>query len=64
MQLFYTVRQGDSLYGIAKGWELPIDSLIAANNIAPPYATQIGQQLSVPPGVDVVRVIREILFIK
>ena len=56
MQLFYTVRQGDSLYGIAKRWELPIDSLIAANNIAPPYAIQIGQQLSVPPGVDVVRV--------
>ena len=57
MQIFYTVRQGDSLYGIAKRWELfqSIPS-IAANNIAPPYAIQIGQQLSVPPGVDVVRV--------
>ena len=56
MQLFYTVRQGDSLYGIAKRWEVPVHSLIAANNIAPPYNIQVGQQLSVPPGVDVIRV--------
>ena len=64
MQIFYTVRQGDSLYGIAKRWELfqSIPS-IAANNIAPPYAIQIGQQLSVPPGVDVVRVSQEIRYI-
>ncbi|WP_342431555.1 LysM peptidoglycan-binding domain-containing protein [Neobacillus sp. FSL H8-0543] len=56
MQLFYTVRSGDTLSQIAKRWELPVDSLIAANNIAPPYTIYIGQQLSVPPGVDVIRV--------
>lgn len=56
MQIFYTVRPGDNLYQIAKRWELPLDSLIAANNISPPYTIYEGQQLSVPPGVDVIRV--------
>ncbi|SEP60746.1 TolB protein [Virgibacillus subterraneus] len=56
MQLFYTVRPGDTLYQIAIRWGIPVDSLIAANNIQPPYTIFIGQQLSVPPGVDVIRV--------
>lgn len=56
MQIFYTVRPGDTLYQIARRWELPVESLIAANNLAPPYTIYVGQQLSVPPGVDVVRV--------
>lgn len=56
MQLFYTVRPGDTLYQIASRWKLPVDSLIAANNIREPYTIYIGQQLSVPPGVDMVRV--------
>ncbi|MGG6312800.1 LysM peptidoglycan-binding domain-containing protein [Paenibacillus macerans] len=56
MQLFYTVRAGDSIFMIARRWELPIQSLIAANNLTPPYTIYIGQQLSVPPGVDRVRV--------
>lgn len=56
MQIFYTVRPGDSLFQIARRWELPVESLIAANNLAPPFTIFIGQQLSVPPGVDVLRV--------
>jgi TolB protein len=56
MQLFYTVRPGDTLSQIARRWELPLDSLIAANNINPPYTIYVGQQLSVPPGVDRYRV--------
>ncbi|KKK40004.1 hypothetical protein WQ57_01670 [Mesobacillus campisalis] len=56
MQFFYTVRQGDTVSRIAKRWELPVDSLIAANNLAPPYTIYVGQQLSVPPGVDVTNV--------
>ncbi|MCL7749483.1 LysM peptidoglycan-binding domain-containing protein [Halalkalibacter alkaliphilus] len=56
MQVFYTVRPGDTLYNIAMRWELPVISLIAANNINPPYMIYVGQQLSVPPGVNVVRV--------
>ena len=56
MQFFYTVRQGDTLNHIAKRWELPVKSLIAANNLMPPYTLSMGQQLSIPPGVDMYRV--------
>lgn len=56
MQTFYTVRQGDTLNLIAKRWELPEKNLIAANNLMPPYTLSIGQQLSIPPGVDLYRV--------
>lgn len=56
MQTFYTVRSGDTLYQIARRWELTTESLIAANNLVPPYTIYVGQQLSVPPGVDVFRV--------
>lgn len=56
MQLFYTVRPGDTLYQIARHWGLPIESLIAANNLVSPNMISVGQQLSVPPGVDVIRV--------
>ncbi|MGP4107887.1 LysM peptidoglycan-binding domain-containing protein [Virgibacillus sp. L01] len=56
MQLFYTVNPGDTLYQIANRWGLPVESLIAANNILAPYTINVGQQLSVPPGVDVIRV--------
>jgi len=51
VQTFYTVRQGESLYSIAKRWELPVAALIAANNLTPPYLLYPGQQLSVPPGI-------------
>jgi TolB protein len=56
MQVFYTVRPSDTLSQIARRWELPVESLIAANNLSPPYTIFVGQQLSVPPGVDVVRI--------
>ncbi|MBT2686791.1 LysM peptidoglycan-binding domain-containing protein [Bacillus sp. ISL-47] len=49
MQNFYTVRSGDTLYGISSRWGIPADSLIAANHLKPPYTIYIGQQLSVPP---------------
>ena len=56
MQLFYVVRTGDTLNNIAKRWELPVKSLIAANNLTQPYRITIGQQLSIPPGVNKYRV--------
>jgi TolB protein len=51
MQIFYTVRSGDTLYNIARRWYIPLISLINANNLAAPYNIYIGQQLSMPPGV-------------
>lgn len=56
IQIFYTVRPGDTLSRITRRWELPVESLVAANNLVPPYTIYVGQQLSVPPGVDVIRV--------
>lgn len=56
MQVFYTVRPGDTLYQIARRWELPVESVITANNLPLPNSIFPGQQLSIPPGVDVIRV--------
>ncbi len=44
----YTVAAGDSLYGIARRFGLPIRAVIDANNLQPPYALTIGQELTVP----------------
>lgn len=49
-QHFYTVRSGDTVFNIAKRWKLPIESLVTANNLLPPYTIFIGQQLSIPKG--------------
>ncbi|WP_342599170.1 LysM peptidoglycan-binding domain-containing protein [Psychrobacillus sp. FSL H8-0483] len=56
MQIFYTVRPKDTIDQIASRWKIPVESLIAANNLKAPYTIYVGQQLSVPPGVDVIRV--------
>jgi TolB protein len=52
MQIFYTVRPGDTLAAIARHWYIPLNSLIAANNLIPPFIMYPGQQLSMPPGVN------------
>lgn len=52
MQIFYTVHSGDSLSSIAKRFYIPLTSLINSNNIKAPYTIYIGQQLSMPPGVN------------
>ncbi|PAD68491.1 hypothetical protein CHH83_13565 [Bacillus sp. 7586-K] len=56
MQMFYTVRNGDTLYQIAARWKLPVQAIIAANNLRPPYTISCGEQLSIPPGVNIIRV--------
>lgn len=55
-QFFYTVQPGDSLYLIAKRWEIPLDTLIKANNMKFPFNIYIGLQLAMPPGVNCYRV--------
>jgi TolB protein len=52
MQNFYTVRQGENLTSIAARWYIPLSSLIAANNLVPPYTIYPRQQLSMPPAVN------------
>ncbi|GGA93165.1 LysM peptidoglycan-binding domain-containing protein [Ornithinibacillus halotolerans] len=51
MQIFYTVQPGDTLFQIANRFGVPIQMVIAANNITNPNAIFIGQQLSIPPGI-------------
>lgn len=51
MQIFYTVRPGDTLYNVSRRWNIPLISLINANNLETPYIIYVGQQLSMSPGV-------------
>lgn len=46
MQIFYTVRSGDTLYSIATRWSIPFNSIVMANNLVAPYIIFSGQQLS------------------
>lgn len=52
MQLSYRVRSGDTLYKIAKRWEIPVESLISANLLSSPYTIYAGQRLSIPSGAE------------
>jgi len=56
VQVFYVVRPDDTLSKIAKRWELPLDSLLAANNLNRTGTISRGQQLSMPPGVEIYKV--------
>lgn len=42
------VKRGDTLYSLARTNGVPLRSLIAANNIRPPYALAVGQELKLP----------------
>ncbi len=50
------VARGDTVYGIARRFGLPVRAVIAANDLAPPYRLRVGQRLRVPaPRLHVVR---------
>ncbi len=42
------VGRGDTVYGIARRHGLPVRAVIAANDLAPPYALRVGQRLRLP----------------
>lgn len=48
--LTYTVRQGDTLSGIAARFNVPLDDLLAANPGVSPTALTVGMTLSIPVG--------------
>ena len=50
--LTHTVVAGENLYRIGLRYGVTVDALIAANNIADRTQLSIGQQLSIPCGVD------------
>lgn len=48
---FYTVQQGDTLGKIAESFEVPVQAIVDANDLASPDAIQAGQTLRIPSGV-------------
>ena len=44
----YIVQQGDTLYGIARAFGIPVEQLITANGIQDPTLISPGQQLLIP----------------
>ena len=46
---FYTIQQGDTLFGIAQAFGVSVDDLISFNAISDPDAIQAGQRLQIPP---------------
>lgn len=44
-----TVQEGDSISMLAQRYDLPLESLIAANNLTPPYYIYPNQRLTLPP---------------
>lgn len=43
-----TVAAGDTLYEIARRYNVPVRELIEMNGLAPPYILQVGQRLTLP----------------
>ncbi|MCY3785112.1 MAG: LysM domain-containing protein [bacterium] len=48
-ELVYTIEQGDTLYSIARQFDVSVDALIALNNIENPDVIRAGDQLFIPP---------------
>lgn len=44
----YTVRKGDTVYGIARAHGIEVRDVVHANGLRAPYTLSIGQRLSVP----------------
>ncbi len=42
------VRRGDTVYGIARRYDVAVKALIARNRLKPPYALRVGQTLILP----------------
>lgn len=51
-QVRYTVANGDTLIAIANRFELHLNHLVRANNIADPTLIYVGQVLIIPPPPD------------
>jgi lipoprotein NlpD len=45
---YYTVQSNDTLSSIAKKFNSTTHSIIESNNLRPPHAVQVGQQLRIP----------------
>jgi len=50
----YTIRAGDTLYNIARRYYTTLNAVMTANPGIDPYSLAIGQQITVPYGIDIV----------
>ncbi len=60
--VFYTVVEGDTPLAIAYEFAVPVELLLAANDIADPTLLQIGQQLLIPPSEGLTQGVPIILY--
>ena len=44
----HTVAKGDSVYGLARRYQVPIRAIIDANDLQPPYTLYVGQEIRIP----------------
>ena len=44
----HIVRRGDTVYGVARRYGVPIRAVIDANGLRPPYALKVAQRLAIP----------------
>jgi len=55
----YTVKSGDGLIKLARQYNMPVEALAQANNIASTTSLQVGQALTIPSRIQVQRLERE-----
>jgi uncharacterized protein YkwD/nucleoid-associated protein YgaU len=58
----YIVEEGDTLLAIAQEYDVPVELLLAANEITDPTLLQIGQQLVIPPSEGLTQGVPIILY--
>ncbi len=45
----HVVAAGDTVYGVARRYGVPIRAIIEKNTLSPPYKLKVGQRLRIPP---------------
>ncbi|MBI1877666.1 MAG: LysM peptidoglycan-binding domain-containing protein, partial [Chloroflexi bacterium] len=60
--VFYIVEEGDTPLAIAQEYDVPVELLLAANEITDPTLLQIGQQLLIPPSEGLTQGVPIILY--
>lgn len=59
--LFHVVKEGETLYGISRQYNVPVDTLMILNGIAPDAGIRIGQQLFLrQPPADIETTVKKI----
>ena len=46
---YYVIREGDTLYGIARNFGIGLESLMSANSNIDPYNMHVGMRICIPP---------------